>query len=349
MRLGLQLPSFSYPGGPAAIRSTLTEIGQAAEAAGLASLWVMDHWFQLPEDTGWGGPEEPMLEAYTTLGFLAQATTGSPSARSSPASSSGPGALIKTATTLDVLAGGRTYLGLGAGWYEREAHGLGFPFPPRPSGSNASRRRSGSRTGCSPAIGRRSTAATTASPSRSTCPLPCRGRGRGSWSAATGRAGRWAWSPATATPATCWTPIRARAAGSSTSIRGCARRSAATPAEVETTSLLEADLRPGRGCARPISSNGAPRAGAPKASSTDRQPSRSPSARIRSRRLGREVLPEIDGLGSPPDVRLIRRPVGPHLSRPDGPGRRSTALHVRAPCPTRSTLAAYLDAAVPRR
>jgi len=131
MRLGLQLPSFTYPGGPAAIRGTLTEIGQAAEDAGLDSLWVMDHWFQVPDGT-WGGPEQPMLEAYTTLGFLAQATTR---IALGPLVAGviyrEPGALIKTATTLDVIAGGRTYLGLGAGWYEREAHGLGFPFPPR--------------------------------------------------------------------------------------------------------------------------------------------------------------------------------------------------------------------------
>jgi F420-dependent oxidoreductase-like protein len=131
-RLGLQLPSFTFPGGPAAIRSTLTEIGQTAEDAGLASLWVMDHWFQLPEGSGWGGPEEPMLEAYATLGFLARATTR---IALGPLVAGvvfrEPGALIKTATTLDVLAGGRTYLGLGAGWYEREARGLGFRFPPR--------------------------------------------------------------------------------------------------------------------------------------------------------------------------------------------------------------------------
>ena len=133
MRLGLQLPSFTYPGGPAAIRSTLTEIAQSAEAAGFASLWVMDHWFQLPEDTGWGGPEEPMLEAYTTLGFLAQATERiALGPLVAGVHFRHPAALVKAATTLDVLAGpGRTYLGLGAGWYEREARGLGFPFPPR--------------------------------------------------------------------------------------------------------------------------------------------------------------------------------------------------------------------------
>lgn len=132
MRLGLQLPSFSFPGGTTAIRPTLTDIAQAAEAHGFASLWVMDHLFQLPEGTGWGGPSEPMLEAYTTLGFLARATNrialgpmvGAVHVRH-------PGVLVKTASTLDVLAGGRTYLALGAGWYEREARGLGIPWPPR--------------------------------------------------------------------------------------------------------------------------------------------------------------------------------------------------------------------------
>ena len=67
-------PLVLLPGGPGAIRPTLTDIAQAAEANGFASLWVMDHLFQLPEHTGWGGPTEPMLEAYTTLGFLARAT-----------------------------------------------------------------------------------------------------------------------------------------------------------------------------------------------------------------------------------------------------------------------------------
>ena len=133
MRLGLQLPSFTYPGGPAAIRSTLTEVAQAAQAAGFTSLWVMDHWIQLPEDSGWGGPEEPMLEAYTTLGFLARATDRiALGPLVAGVHFRHPAALVKQATTLDVLAGpGRTYLGLGAGWYEREAHGLGFPFPGR--------------------------------------------------------------------------------------------------------------------------------------------------------------------------------------------------------------------------
>ena len=99
MRLGLQLPSFSFPGGTSALRGHLVEIAQAADAAGLESLWVMDHLFQLPEDTGWGGPDEPMLEAYATLGFLAGVTSrirlgalvGCAMFRS-------PGLLVKTAT-----------------------------------------------------------------------------------------------------------------------------------------------------------------------------------------------------------------------------------------------------------
>jgi F420-dependent oxidoreductase-like protein len=133
VRLGLQLPSFTYPGGPAAIRPTLIEVAQAAETAGFASLWVMDHWFQLPEDSGWGGPEEPMLEAYTTLGFLAHATERiALGPLVAGVHFRHPAALVKQATTLDVLTGGgRTYLGLGAGWYGREARGLGFPFPDR--------------------------------------------------------------------------------------------------------------------------------------------------------------------------------------------------------------------------
>ena len=132
MQLGLQLPSFSYPGGSGALPGRLTEIAQAAEAAGLASLWVMDHLFQLPEDTGLGGPEEPMLEAYSTLGFLAGATSRVRlGALVGCALFREPALLVKAATTVDVLSGGRLTFGIGAGWYEREARGLGLPFPDR--------------------------------------------------------------------------------------------------------------------------------------------------------------------------------------------------------------------------
>jgi len=132
MRIGLQLPSFSYPGGDTEIRPRLAAIAQAAESVGFDSLWVMDHLFQLPVHTGWGGPDAPMLEAYSTIGYLAGVTqriqlgalVGSVAYRE-------PGLLIKAVTTVDVLSGGRAYLGLGAGWYEREARGLGLPFPSR--------------------------------------------------------------------------------------------------------------------------------------------------------------------------------------------------------------------------
>ena len=132
MRLGLQLPSFTYPGGTPELRSRLVEIAQAAEAAGFESLWVMDHLFQLPEDTGWGGPEEPMLESYASLGFLAGVTSRIRlGALVGCAVFREPGLLLKTATTVDVLSGGRLTFGIGAGWYEREAIGLGIRWPDR--------------------------------------------------------------------------------------------------------------------------------------------------------------------------------------------------------------------------
>jgi F420-dependent oxidoreductase-like protein len=132
VELGLQLPSFSWPGGPAAISERLGQIAAAAEEAGFSSLWVMDHLFQLPEATGWGGPDQPMLEAYTTLGFLAGATSRLElGALVTGSTYRAPGLLVKSVTTLDVLSRGRAWLGIGAGWYEREALGLGLAFPPR--------------------------------------------------------------------------------------------------------------------------------------------------------------------------------------------------------------------------
>ena len=129
MRLGLQIPRWHWKGGAAEIAPTLARIGRAADAAGYSSVWVMDHLFQIRSI---GNVEEEMLEAYTTLGFLAAHTsrvrlgtlvTAAPYRQ--------PGLLIKQVTTLDVLSGGRAWLGLGAGWYEREARGLGLTFPRR--------------------------------------------------------------------------------------------------------------------------------------------------------------------------------------------------------------------------
>ncbi len=92
----------------------------------------MDHLFQLPADTGWGGPDEPMLESYSTLGFLAGVTSRiGLGALVACAVFREPALLVKTATTVDVLSGGRLTFGVGAGWYEREALGLGIPWPER--------------------------------------------------------------------------------------------------------------------------------------------------------------------------------------------------------------------------
>lgn len=127
MRIGLQVPSFTWDGGPPAIGPTLTTIAQTAEEAGFSSLWVMDHFFQIGMV---GEADEPMLESYSTLSFLA----GQTSRLKLGALVTGvvyryPGILAKTITTLDVLSGGRAYLGIGAAWFEREAEGLGVPFP----------------------------------------------------------------------------------------------------------------------------------------------------------------------------------------------------------------------------
>jgi F420-dependent oxidoreductase-like protein len=128
MRIGLQVPSFTWPGGPAHIAAKLAEIAGAAEDAGFYSLWVMDHFFQI---VGVGPPEHDMLECYSTLGYLAAVTRR---VKLGPMAVGGvyrhPGILVKTATTLDVLCGGRSYFALGAAWFEGEAKGLGVPFPP---------------------------------------------------------------------------------------------------------------------------------------------------------------------------------------------------------------------------
>ncbi len=127
MRIGLQVPNFTWPGGPAHIASKLAEIARAADDAGFYSLWVMDHFFQIGMV---GPPENDMLECYTTLGYLAAVTRR---VKLGPMVAGvvyrHPGILVKSATTLDVLSGGRSYFGIGAAWFEAEAKGLGAPFP----------------------------------------------------------------------------------------------------------------------------------------------------------------------------------------------------------------------------
>ena len=128
MKVGLQVSSFTWPGGPEAIGPTLGRVAHDADEAGFDSIWVMDHFFQIRSV---GRPEEPMLEGWTTLGFLAAHTdrarlglmVGGVHYRQ-------PALWVKAATALDVLTGGRAWLGIGAAWNEQESRGLGFPFRP---------------------------------------------------------------------------------------------------------------------------------------------------------------------------------------------------------------------------
>jgi F420-dependent oxidoreductase-like protein len=128
MRIGLQVANFTWPGGPQHLGDTFGAIAERAEGAGFDSLWVMDHFFQIP---GVGPVDTDMLEGYAALAFAAGRTrrmklgtlvTG--------VTYRHPGILVKTVTTLDVLSGGRAYLGIGAAWNEQEHRGLGVPFPP---------------------------------------------------------------------------------------------------------------------------------------------------------------------------------------------------------------------------
>ncbi|MDA8318510.1 MAG: LLM class F420-dependent oxidoreductase [Actinomycetota bacterium] len=128
MRLGLQIPDFTSPGGPARLGADLAAVARTADQAGFAFISVMDHFFQIRPI---GPADREMLEAYTTLGYLAACTT---QARLltlvTGAIYRHPGVLAKMVTTLDVLSGGRAWLGIGAAWNEEEAAGLGIPFPP---------------------------------------------------------------------------------------------------------------------------------------------------------------------------------------------------------------------------
>jgi F420-dependent oxidoreductase-like protein len=128
MQIGLQVPDFTFPGGPANLGADLATIARTADDLGFEFDSVMDHFWQIGVV---GPPEMEMLEAYTTLGFLAAHTsrakllvlvTGNAYRH--------PGILVKTVTTLDVLSGGRAWLGIGAAWNDDESRGLGVPFPP---------------------------------------------------------------------------------------------------------------------------------------------------------------------------------------------------------------------------
>jgi len=128
VRLGIHVIAFNVEGGTAEVGPELARIAQAAEAAGVGWLSVMDHYFQMEHVAP---AEDPMLEGYTTLGYLAAHTS---SVRLgllvTGVTYRHPGLLAKIVSTLDVLSGGRAQLGIGAAWYEREHRGLGVPFPP---------------------------------------------------------------------------------------------------------------------------------------------------------------------------------------------------------------------------
>jgi len=128
VRIGIHYANFSHPEWETRLLDRLTDTARAADQGGASLFTVMDHYFQMEV---LGGPPEPMLEGYTTLGYVAGQTesirlgllvTG--------ATYRHPGLLAKIVTTLDVLSRGRAMLGIGAAWYDREHAGLGVPFPP---------------------------------------------------------------------------------------------------------------------------------------------------------------------------------------------------------------------------
>jgi F420-dependent oxidoreductase-like protein len=127
MKCGLQVSDFTWPDAPQSIGPTFARIARDADEAGMASLWVMDHFFQIRSI---GPSEHEMLEGYSALAYAAgiteRITLGT---MVTGVTYRHPGLLIKTVTTLDVLSSGRAWLGIGAAWNEEEHRGLGVPFP----------------------------------------------------------------------------------------------------------------------------------------------------------------------------------------------------------------------------
>ncbi len=129
MRFGLQIPNFTDVA-PAGLFDGVVAMATAAEETGFDSVWVMDHFYQLPP---MGGPDAPMLDSYTVLGALAALTSRVRlGAMVTGVTYRNPAHLAKIVTTLDVISGGRAILGLGAAWYDVEHEGLGFDFPAAP-------------------------------------------------------------------------------------------------------------------------------------------------------------------------------------------------------------------------
>ena len=128
MKIGLDIADFTWPAGPAKIGSTLGDIARTADEVGFDSIWVMDHFWQIRMN----GPEHhEMLEGYSALSYIAAVTKRAKlGTMVTGVVYHHPGILAKTVTTLDVLSGGRAWLGIGAAWNEAESRGLGIPFPP---------------------------------------------------------------------------------------------------------------------------------------------------------------------------------------------------------------------------
>lgn len=128
MKIGIEIGEFSWKGGTRGMAETLANVARVADDAGCSLIGVGDHLWQGPHA---GGPEEPELECFATLAFIASYTR---QCRLGPVVAGvhfrSPALLAKTVTTLDVLSGGRAMLGLGVGWNEDEAHGMGIAFPP---------------------------------------------------------------------------------------------------------------------------------------------------------------------------------------------------------------------------
>jgi alkanesulfonate monooxygenase SsuD/methylene tetrahydromethanopterin reductase-like flavin-dependent oxidoreductase (luciferase family) len=156
MKVGMSITKF---GRTDTVGSTLADIAVRADESGIHSLWVMDHLWQIPHN---GPAEDPMLECYTVLPYLAGITSrvqlGS---LVTAVSYRHPGVLLKALTTLDVLSGGRAWLGIGAAWNADEATGLASRSRRWTGGSGSSRRRCRSRSGCGPATSARTTARST--------------------------------------------------------------------------------------------------------------------------------------------------------------------------------------------
>jgi F420-dependent oxidoreductase-like protein len=128
MRVGIHFVNFTLPGAPQSLAAGLAATARIAEDSGVSVFTLMDHWFQMDR---MATAEDPMLEGYTSLGFLAgQTSTMTLGLLVTGVTYRHPGLLAKIVTTLDVLSGGRARLGIGAAWYEREHLGLGVPFPP---------------------------------------------------------------------------------------------------------------------------------------------------------------------------------------------------------------------------